>query len=107
MAKMILEQVRDRLRAAGIVQSDKQFCELWLGKSECYLRGLRFNEIAPSADALATCAAQLAMTARQLRGYGQDKHYAWAEELEQLRVACYGVMDAQALSKLQRKGVCV
>lgn len=106
MAKMILEQVRDRLRAAGIVKTDRQFCELWLGKSECYLRGLRFNEIAPSADALATCAAQLAATARQLRGYGKTKHTAWADELEQLRVECYVTMDAQAQVKLQRKGVC-
>ena len=107
MAKMILDEVRERLRASGIVKSDKQFCELWLGKSECYLRGLRFNDITPSADALATCAAQLAITARQLREYGEERHCTWADELERLRVACYGAMDAQARKKLQRKGVCV
>lgn len=106
MAKMILEQVRDRLRAAGIIKTDKQFCELWLGKSECYMRFLRFSDAAPSADALATCAAQLATTARQLRGYGKSRHLAWAEELEQLRVECYVAMDAAARVKLQRKGVC-
>lgn len=106
MAKMILEQVRDTLRDAGIVTTHKQFCELWLGKSECYMRFLRFSETEPSADALATCAAQLAATARQLRGYGKNKHHAWAEELEQLRVECYVAMDAAAQVKLQRKGVC-
>ncbi len=107
MAKMILEQVRDRLRTAGIVKTDKQFCELWLGKSECYMRFLRFSDAAPSADALATCAARLASTAQVLRGYGKNKHHAWAEELEQLRVECYVAMDNGARIKMQRKGVCV
>ena len=79
MAKMILDEVRERLRAAGIVKSHKQFCELWLGKSECYLRGLRFNDITPSADALATCASQLAITALQLREYGEDRHCTLAD----------------------------
>ena len=107
MAKMILERVRDRLRTAGIVSSDKQFCELWLGKSECYLRGLRFNASDPSADVLAICAVRLADVARQLREYGEERHIAWADELEALCAQCYAVMNAQALKKLQRKGVCV
>jgi hypothetical protein len=106
VAELILEAVRKRLREAGIVGSDREFCELWLGKSECYMRALRFNDIAPSADALATCAARLAWTARELRRRGKDRQLAWADELEQLRVQCYTSMDELALSKLQRKGVC-
>ena len=107
VAKMILEEVRDKLRVAGIVHTEKQFCEMWLGKSECYMRFLRFSDATPSADALATCASRLAETARQLRAYGKQRHNAWAEELEQLRVECYVVMDKQAQAKLQRKGVCM
>ena len=39
--------------------SEREFCERWLGKSECYMRTLRFSQIKPSADALATVSNKL------------------------------------------------
>ena len=39
--------------------SEREFCERWLGKSECYMRTLRFSQIEPSADALATVSNKL------------------------------------------------
>jgi len=75
---MILEQVRDTLREANIITTDKEFCEVWLGKSECYLRSLRFNDISPSADALANCAARLAWTASGLRARDAVAHAHWS-----------------------------
>lgn len=105
MATAILERVRDRLREAGIVATEREFCEAWLGKSECYVRGLRFNGISPSADALANCASRLAWAARQLREHNTARHRQWAAVLDDLRVECYAAMDEQAQSKWQRKGV--
>lgn len=105
MADMILEQVRDALRTANIIATDREYCELWLGKSECYLRSLRFNDISPSADALANCAARLAWTANALRARDAVAHAHWADVLDDLRVRCYHAMDQQAQSKWQRKGV--
>ena len=54
MNRELLHEVRDVLRAADAIASEREFCERWLGKSECYMRTLRFNTIEPSADALAT-----------------------------------------------------
>jgi len=101
----LLERVRDRLREAGIVATDREFCEAWLGKSECYVRGLRFNHLPPSADALANCASRLAWAARELREHNTARHRQWAQVLDELRVDCYAAMDQQAQSKWQRKGV--
>lgn len=105
MADMILEQVRDALREANIIATDREYCEKWLGKSECYLRSLRFNDISPSADALANCAARLAWAANGLRTRDPVAHAHWAEVLDDLRVRCYHAMDQQAQSKWLQKGV--
>ena len=45
MTLRLLEQVRDQLKACNAVRSERKFCEQWLGKSECYMRSLRFNHI--------------------------------------------------------------
>ena len=52
MTLRLLEQVRDQLKACNAVRSEREFCEQWLGKSECYMRSLRFNQMHPSADAM-------------------------------------------------------
>lgn len=102
-----LERVRGALRHAGIVRTDKEFCEAWLGKSECYMRVLRYNHTEPSADAMANCAARLGVWAAQLRRDGEVRKRQWADVFEDLRVECYTAMDKQATSRLHRKGVCM
>ena len=44
MSRQILHEVRDVLRAADAIASEREFCERWLGKSECYMRTLRFSQ---------------------------------------------------------------
>ena len=68
MGRQILEQVRDQLKTCNAVRSDREFCEQWLGKSECYLRTLRCGNLSPSADAMMTCASKLHWYAQQLSG---------------------------------------
>ena len=59
MTLRLLEQVRDQLKACNAVRNEREFCEQWLGKSECYMRSLRFNHMNPSADAMIACASKL------------------------------------------------
>ena len=105
MAQSILEQVRATLRDANIIKTDKEFCEVWLGKSECYLRSLRFNDIPPSADAIANCASRLAWTANGLSERDAVKNRYWIDRLNALRLDCYLAMDQHAMCKWQQKGV--
>ena len=41
------------------VDSESEFSRDWLGRSECYLRTLRFKQKEPSVGTLAICASKL------------------------------------------------
>ena len=62
MSRELLHEVRDVLIQANAIVSEREFCQRWLGKSECYMRTLRFSKIEPSADALATLSNKLQYT---------------------------------------------
>ena len=80
MSRQILHEVRDVLRAADAIASEREFCERWLGKSECYMRTLRFSQIDPSADALAT-------VSNKLKYYAEQMHSKDAQHLRDLGVS--------------------
>jgi hypothetical protein len=42
MSIRLLEHIRDELRGSGAVQNTPEFCTSWLGRSEGYIRTLRF-----------------------------------------------------------------
>lgn len=102
MQQHLLEHIRDQLKNCAVVSNEREFCEQWLGKSECYMRTLRFNDLAPSADALMTCATKLKWYARELKGTGKSHHAHWAELFEQLRSMCVGAVEARAERKWRR-----
>jgi hypothetical protein len=99
MGRQILEQVRDQLKTCNAVRSDREFCEQWLGKSECYLRTLRCGNLSPSADAMMTCASKLHWYAQQLSGSTQSHHVHWADVFERLRIECVTAVEARAQHK--------
>jgi hypothetical protein len=48
MSIRLLEHLRDELIQTGIVTNTPEFCRSWLGRSEGYIRVLRYNRIDPS-----------------------------------------------------------
>ena len=56
---MVLNETYDLLRNAGIVSSESEFSESWLGHSESYLRTHRFKKTSPSIGSIAICASRL------------------------------------------------
>ena len=38
MSRELLHEVRDVLIQANAIVSEREFCQRWLGKSECYMR---------------------------------------------------------------------
>ena len=99
----ILDEVRGLLRDANIIKTDREFCQAWLGKSECYLRSLRFAGKVPSADALANCASRLAWAAGELRSLDASEYMYWIEKLDAMRLQCYRAMEQYAAHRLQQK----
>ena len=99
MSRQILEEVRNELIACRAVSSNREFCESWLARDESYLRVLRFHNMSPSADALATCASKLGYYARHLGKSDKLEHQQWVARFEQLRGICLQEMDQQAKTK--------
>lgn len=106
MSRQVLEQVRDELMACQAVGSNREFCEKWLAKDESYMRGLRFHDLAPSADALATCASKLGYYTQRLSNSSEDRHQHWAHQFQKLRDDCEAALEQQARAKWQvRSGI--
>ena len=59
MAKTILDEIFSELKTVGIVSSETEFSMDWLGRSECYMRTLRFERKEPSIATIAICASKL------------------------------------------------
>ena len=96
MTLRLLEQVRDQLKTCNVIRSEREFCEQWLGKSECYMRSLRFNQVNPSTDALMTCASKLGWYADKLNHSSARHHTHWASVFAQLRSHCVMAVEARA-----------
>jgi len=63
---MVLNETYDLLRNAGIVSSEAEFSEDWLGCSESYLRTLRHKNAHPSIGSIAICASRLQKAGEQM-----------------------------------------
>ena len=65
--KIELEKIYELLKGTGAVQSEAEFSKKWLGKSECYLRSLRFKKATASVGAVAVCASKLQHVGMSMR----------------------------------------
>ena len=99
MSRKLLHEVRDVLKQSNAIVSEREFCERWLGKSECYMRTLRFNTIEPSADALATVSNKLKYYAEQMHSKDTQHLKDLAVEFERLAEACWASIQTTARRK--------
>ena len=99
MSRQLLHEVRDVLRAADAIASEREFCERWLGKSECYMRTLRFSKLEPSADALATVSDKLRYYSEKMRDTENPKLVEASDDFERLADACWASIQSTARRK--------
>ena len=59
MERTVLIKVYELLRSIRVVANEAEFSRDWLGRSESYVRGLRFKEVGASAGSVAICASKL------------------------------------------------
>ena len=101
MTKTVLDEIKQALMAANAVQGEQEFCVAWLGKNASYMRVLRFQQLQPSADALAVCASKLNYYKQRLEGSSDSKHKQWAERFAILHSKCTKALNEQARTKWQ------
>ena len=98
MQKTIINEIFDLLRTSGTVTSEREFSELWLGRSECYLRTLRFKGAKPSTGAIAICASKLQHYGHQL--VKQTKHRELGARMLALSERCHAEINAQSIGSV-------
>ena len=59
MEGTVLKEVYELLRNIEAVANEAEFSRDWLGRSECYMRMLRFKGIGASTGSIAICASKL------------------------------------------------
>jgi len=87
VTKTVLAEVYETLRDVGVVQSESEFSRDWLGRSECYLRTVRFKQSQPSISSIAVCASRLEHYGRRMQ---RTEHYsALGERFVELAAECH------------------
>lgn len=101
MTIQLLEQVCDTLKAANLTRSEREFCEQWLAKSECYMRTLRFRDLDPSAEALATLSSKLGYYINQLAARDDATSAHWFGVLKKARTQTQTVLELRLKQRWQ------
>ncbi|WP_159309255.1 DUF6626 family protein [Spiribacter roseus] len=88
MAAKMLETIYRELEGIGVVQTRSEFCTQWLGRSEGYVRTLRFCAQQPSIDVLAVLSNRLRYYAKQYASMDGNANKAAARHFEALAQQC-------------------
>ena len=102
MTIQLLEEVYSTLKSANLTASEREFCEQWLAKSECYMRTLRYNNIDPSAEALATLGSKLGYYSNVLAERRDDTSRHWCCVLNELRSRTQSALEEKVRLRWQR-----
>lgn len=87
MKKSVINEVFEYLKQIKAVDSESEFSKDWLGRSESYLRTLRFKNAQPSVGTLAICASKLLHYGNVLNA--KQRHSKIAKQLLLLSEACH------------------
>ena len=66
MQRRVLTEVYALLKTIGAVANEAEFSRDWLGRSECYMRTLRFKGVGASAGSVAICASKLQHSGKRM-----------------------------------------
>ena len=94
MDKTVLNEVFELLHSIKAVDSESEFSRDWLGRSECYLRTIRFKGAEPSVATIAICASKLQHYGNQLVGH--CKHRWIGERFLTLSQQCHAQINQQS-----------
>lgn len=94
MQKTVINEIFDLLRDIRAVDSESEFSRDWLGRSECYLRTLRFKGAEPSVATIAICASKLQHYGNQL--VKQTNHRRLGERFLALSQQCHAQINQQS-----------
>ena len=95
MSKVFIYKVFELLSQIHAVDSESEFSKDWLGRSECYLRTLRFKQKEPSVGTLAICASKLQHYGRCMTA--TERHTQLGKRFIELSEQCHKQINRDAV----------
>jgi len=93
--KAVILEVFEFLKQKGVVDSESEFSEDWLGQCSSYFRGLRFKKTEPSIGVIAICASRLMNASDQLGRH--SRYQQLAEQFAVMSGKCRSLVDADSV----------
>ena len=94
MQRTVLTEVYALLKRIGAVANEAEFSRDWLGRSESYMRWLRFKGVGASTGSVAICASKLHYYAERMRERGA--HSDLAAKFSELSEQCHHYINKEA-----------
>ena len=96
MKKSVIEDVIETLNHHKLISSESEFSRDWLGRSESYMRGLRFHKKQPSISCIAICASKLQHYGELLARTGM--HEVLSQRFIELSETCHRCINEESAS---------
>ena len=97
VTETVLHDVYKLLRSINVVTSEGEFSTEWLGRSECYMRTLRFKGTDASVATIAVCASKLQHYGTRM--LNTEQHSELGEQFLQLSEQCHKQINAQSTAE--------
>jgi hypothetical protein len=92
---VVILEIFDFLKQRGIVSSESEFSEGWLGQCDSYYRGLRFKRSEPSMGVLAICASRLQKAGEEIMSSPRHRHVG--QHFIELSERCHKLVNEDAI----------
>ena len=94
MQRTVLTEVYALLKTIGAVANEAEFSRDWLGRSECYMRMLRFKGIGASTGSVAICASKLQHYGKRM--FESSAHSELGKQFIELSRECCNTINDEA-----------
>ena len=94
MQRTVLKEVYELLRNIGAVANEAEFSRDWLGRSECYMRMLRFKGVGASTGSVAICASKLQHYGKRM--CESSAHSELGKQFLELSRECHNTINEEA-----------
>ena len=94
MQTMVLTEVYALMKTIGAVANEAEFSRDWLGRSESYVRGLRFKGVGASTGSIAICASKLQYYGKRM--FESSAHSELDKQFIELIRECHNMINEEA-----------
>ena len=94
MQTTVLTEVYELLRSIGAVANEAEFSRDWLGRSESYVRGLRFKGLGAGTGSVAICASKLQHYGKRM--CESSAHSELGKQFLELSRECHNTINEEA-----------